>query len=133
MTRAVLDTNVYVSALVFGGKPARVLQLAAAGTFLIASGCAVIRPESPRILCCVIRNQPLTVAASVFIVTTSLFASLGRQSLSTVAAESLAEEIPFVPLRAFGFRRDLVSQQARESRKPGACRVVELLGNVIFR
>jgi predicted nucleic acid-binding protein len=33
MTRAVLDTNVYVSALVFGGKPARVLQLAAAGAF----------------------------------------------------------------------------------------------------
>ena len=33
MTRAVPDTNVCVSALVFGGKPARVLQLAAAGTF----------------------------------------------------------------------------------------------------
>lgn len=33
MTRAVLDTNVYVSALVFGGKPAGVLQLAAAGAF----------------------------------------------------------------------------------------------------
>ena len=33
MTRAVPDTNVHVSALVFGGKPARVLQLAAAGTF----------------------------------------------------------------------------------------------------
>lgn len=38
MIRVVLDTNVYVSALVFGGKPAAVLQLAQAGGFqLVAS------------------------------------------------------------------------------------------------
>jgi hypothetical protein len=38
MIRVVLDTNVYVSALVFGGKPAAVLQLAEAGAFqLVAS------------------------------------------------------------------------------------------------
>ena len=38
MIRAVVDTNVYVSALVFGGKPAAVLQLAEAGAFqLVAS------------------------------------------------------------------------------------------------
>jgi predicted nucleic acid-binding protein len=33
MIRAVIDTNVYVSALVFGGKPAAVLQLAESGAF----------------------------------------------------------------------------------------------------
>ena len=33
MIRVVLDTNVYVSALVFGGKPAAVLQLAESGAF----------------------------------------------------------------------------------------------------
>ena len=44
MIRAVVDTNVYVSALVFGGKPAAVLQLAEAGAFqLVAS--AEIREE----------------------------------------------------------------------------------------
>ena len=44
MIRAVVDTNVYVSALVFGGKPAAVLQLAEAGSFqLVAS--AEIRDE----------------------------------------------------------------------------------------
>jgi len=38
MIRAVVDTNVYVSALVFGGKPAAVLQLAESGAFqLVAS------------------------------------------------------------------------------------------------
>lgn len=44
MIRAVVDTNVYVPALVFGGKPAAVLQLAEAGAFqLVAS--AEIREE----------------------------------------------------------------------------------------
>jgi len=44
MIRAVVDTNVYVSALVFGGKPAAVIQLAEAGAFqLVAS--AEIREE----------------------------------------------------------------------------------------
>lgn len=33
MIRVVVDTNVYVSALVFGGKPAAVLQLAESGAF----------------------------------------------------------------------------------------------------
>ena len=38
MIRAVVDTNVYVSALVFGGVPAAALQLAELGTFqLVAS------------------------------------------------------------------------------------------------
>ncbi len=35
MIRAVIDTNVYVSALVFGGKPAAALQAAEAGAFQI--------------------------------------------------------------------------------------------------
>jgi len=44
MIRAVVDTNVYVSALVFGGKPAAVIQRAEAGAFqLVAS--AEIREE----------------------------------------------------------------------------------------
>jgi putative PIN family toxin of toxin-antitoxin system len=33
MIQVVLDTNVYISALVFGGKPAAVLQLAQSGAF----------------------------------------------------------------------------------------------------
>ena len=38
MIRAVVDTNVYVSALVFGGVPALALQLAELGAFqLVAS------------------------------------------------------------------------------------------------
>jgi putative PIN family toxin of toxin-antitoxin system len=37
MIRAVLDTNVYVSALVFGGKPAAVLQLAESGAFRLVT------------------------------------------------------------------------------------------------
>jgi putative PIN family toxin of toxin-antitoxin system len=38
MIRAVVDTNVYVSALVFGGTPAVLLQLAQSGAFrLVAS------------------------------------------------------------------------------------------------
>ena len=35
MIRIVLDTNVYVSALVFGGKPLAVLQLAESGGFQV--------------------------------------------------------------------------------------------------
>jgi predicted nucleic acid-binding protein len=35
MIRVVIDTNVYVSALVFGGKPAAVLQLAESGAFQV--------------------------------------------------------------------------------------------------
>jgi putative PIN family toxin of toxin-antitoxin system len=35
MIRVVLDTNIYVSALVFGGKPAQVLQLAEAGLYVL--------------------------------------------------------------------------------------------------
>lgn len=34
MIRAVVDTNVYISALVFGGKPASVIQLAELGVYL---------------------------------------------------------------------------------------------------
>ncbi len=35
MIRAVLDTNVYVSALVFGGKPAALIRLAEVGAFQV--------------------------------------------------------------------------------------------------
>ncbi len=35
MIRVVIDTNVYVSALVFGGKPAAVLRLAESGAFQV--------------------------------------------------------------------------------------------------
>jgi len=37
MIRVVLDTNVYVSALIFGGKPAAVLQLAESGAFRLVT------------------------------------------------------------------------------------------------
>jgi hypothetical protein len=41
MTRVVLDTNVYVSALVFGGKPLAVLQLAETGAFQLVVSAAI--------------------------------------------------------------------------------------------
>ncbi|HEY1341546.1 MAG TPA: putative toxin-antitoxin system toxin component, PIN family [Bryobacteraceae bacterium] len=44
MIRAVVDTNLYVSALVFGGKPAAVIQLADEGAFELVV-CAQIRDE----------------------------------------------------------------------------------------
>lgn len=36
MTRATLDSNVYVSAFVFGGKPGRVIEMATEGTIAVA-------------------------------------------------------------------------------------------------
>lgn len=41
MVRAVIDTNVYVSALVFGGKPAAVLQLAESGAFQLVVSATI--------------------------------------------------------------------------------------------
>lgn len=41
MIRVVVDTNVYVSALVFGGKPAAVLQLAGAGAFQLVVAATI--------------------------------------------------------------------------------------------
>jgi len=41
MIRAVVDTNVYVSALVFGGKPAAVLQLAESGAFQLVVSATI--------------------------------------------------------------------------------------------
>jgi predicted nucleic acid-binding protein len=35
MIRVVIDTNVYISALVFGGRPAAVIQLAESGAFRV--------------------------------------------------------------------------------------------------
>ena len=41
MIRVVIDTNVYVSALVFGGKPAAVLQLAESGAFQVVVSATI--------------------------------------------------------------------------------------------
>ena len=49
MIRVVIDTNVYVSALIFGGKPAAVVGLAESGAFqVVVSGA--IRDELARTL-----------------------------------------------------------------------------------
>lgn len=44
--RAVLDTNVLASALVFGGLPLRVLELGQAGLFRVASSAFILRELS---------------------------------------------------------------------------------------
>jgi uncharacterized protein len=49
MQVVVIDTNVYVSALVFGGKPALILQLGAAGAFQLVVS-ETIRAEVEEIL-----------------------------------------------------------------------------------
>lgn len=41
MIGAVIDTSVYVAALVFGGKPAAVLQLAESGAFQVVVSPAI--------------------------------------------------------------------------------------------
>jgi predicted nucleic acid-binding protein len=41
MIRVVIDTNVYVPALVFGGKPAAVLQLAESGAFQVVVSASI--------------------------------------------------------------------------------------------
>jgi putative PIN family toxin of toxin-antitoxin system len=41
MRRVVIDTNVYVSALVFGGKPAAVVQAAESGAFQLVVSAAI--------------------------------------------------------------------------------------------
>jgi putative PIN family toxin of toxin-antitoxin system len=47
--RAVLDTNVYVSAFLFGGKPAALLQLAERGAFVLLTS-APLRQEVEEVL-----------------------------------------------------------------------------------
>lgn len=42
MTRATLDSNVYVSAFVFGGKPGRVIEMATEGTIAVAVSDAIV-------------------------------------------------------------------------------------------
>ncbi len=49
MTRVVLDTNVFVSGLVFGGKPRMILEKAEGGVFELAVSQA-IRAELEEIL-----------------------------------------------------------------------------------
>ena len=49
MTRVVLDTNVFVSGLVFGGKPRMILEMAEGGVFELAVSQA-IRAELEEIL-----------------------------------------------------------------------------------
>ena len=43
MFRAVADTNIYVSAFVFGGKPARILDLCQSGLFELAISPQIVR------------------------------------------------------------------------------------------
>ncbi|MGB6973803.1 MAG: putative toxin-antitoxin system toxin component, PIN family [Terracidiphilus sp.] len=47
--RAVLDSNIYISGLLFGGLPFRVLRLAEAGAFRLVSSTA-IQQETERVL-----------------------------------------------------------------------------------
>ena len=49
MTRVVLDTNVVISAFMFGGKPRRLVQLAEAGSFVPLTSTP-LRDEARRIL-----------------------------------------------------------------------------------
>jgi uncharacterized protein len=42
VTRATLDSNVYVSAFVFGGKPGRVIEMATEGTIDVAVSGAIV-------------------------------------------------------------------------------------------
>lgn len=42
MTRATLDSNVYVSAFVFGGKPGRVIEMATEGMIDVAVSDAIV-------------------------------------------------------------------------------------------
>lgn len=48
-TRAVLDSNIYVSGLLFGGSPYRLLRLAEAGAYRLVVS-AVLRKETERVL-----------------------------------------------------------------------------------
>jgi uncharacterized protein len=49
VTSVVLDTNIFISAFVFGGKPRRVVRLAEAGAYVLAISQA-IQDETERIL-----------------------------------------------------------------------------------
>ena len=42
MMRVVLDTNIFISAFLFGGKPARLLQLAEDGAFALLASSALM-------------------------------------------------------------------------------------------
>jgi putative PIN family toxin of toxin-antitoxin system len=42
VTRATLDSNVYISAFVFGGKPGRVIEMATEGTIDVAVSNAIV-------------------------------------------------------------------------------------------
>jgi len=48
-TRVVLDSNIYISAIVFGGKPLRAVQLAEQGAFILLISCP-LQAEVRRIL-----------------------------------------------------------------------------------
>ena len=49
MTHVTLDSNIYISALVFGGKPMRLLEMAAEGAIRVAISDAILS-EVQRIL-----------------------------------------------------------------------------------
>lgn len=42
MTRVVADTNIYISALMFGGLPGAFLDLAFAGSFVLVTSSALL-------------------------------------------------------------------------------------------
>ena len=47
MTQVTLDSNIYISALVFGGKPMRLLEMAAEGAIRVAISDAILAEVQP--------------------------------------------------------------------------------------
>jgi uncharacterized protein len=63
LKRVVLDTNVYISGIVFGGRPAHLLQLAEGSYFHLLTSNA-IRQEVERVLSAKFRWTPATISAT---------------------------------------------------------------------